>query len=118
MKNIVVIALLALTFQAAAQNNPCNLNNSIPQPREVYVFSEHRNYTMMELFGEQVPQQLLNIIYIPNAERKRTIDELVLKGEMHGSIFLFPEVNGVRRYCSPQEYAAYLKSASHPQEGK
>lgn len=64
----------------------------------------------MELFGEQVQQQMLNIIYIPTTERKKTIDELILKGEMNGSIFIFPESTGVRRYCSPQVYAAYLET--------
>ncbi len=110
VKKILILSLLALTLQANAQNNSCNLNNTALLLREVFVFSENRNHTIMELFGEQVPQQLMSIMYIPNEERKKEIDELVLNGQLHNSIFIFPETTGVRRYCSPQEYAAYLKS--------
>lgn len=118
MKNLIFISLLAFAFQANAQQiKTCNLNNEAPLLREVFIFSEHRNHTIMELFGEQVPQQLMIIMYIPNEDRKKEIDELVLNGQLHNSIFIFPESNGVRRYCSPQEYAAYLKSkASSPRD--
>lgn len=78
--------------------------------REVFVFSEYRNHTILELFGEQVPQQLMSIMYIPTKDRKKEIDELVLNGQLHNSIFIFPETTGVRRYCSPQEYTTYLKN--------
>lgn len=64
----------------------------------------------MELFGEQVPLLMLNIMYVPNEERKKEIDEWVLQGNLYDSIFIFPEATGMRRYCNPQEYAAYLKS--------
>lgn len=111
MKNLIIFSLLAFAFQGNAQQNKiCNLNNEAPLLREVFVFSEHRNHTIMELFGEQVPQKLMSIMYIPNEERKKEIDELVLNGQLHNSILIFPETTGVRRYCSPQEYAAYLKS--------
>lgn len=108
--SIFTLLLIALAIRCSAQNGLCNLNSSPPQLREVFVFSDHRDHTIMELFGEQVPLQLLNVIYIPNAERKKEIDDWVLSGQLHGCIFIFPETTGVRRYCSPQEYAAFLKA--------
>jgi len=109
MKNIIlIISMLACACQSRGQNATCNLTGGIPQLREVYVFSENRNHTMQQLFGEEVPQMLLNIVYVHSTAQQAEIDNHALKGELQGSIFIFPEPNGTRRYCTTEAYSAYL----------
>jgi hypothetical protein len=113
MKKLLTLICFAGCMQATAQNKICSnlLDNNL---HNVFVFSQNRNHTIKEVFGEMVPTMLFNIQYIPNEERKKEIDSMVLEGQMHGSAFIFPDKNAeaVVRFCTPEEYAAALRTGA------
>lgn len=104
-----LIALMFLTSSVNAQQKICPLNDGMLH--EVFVFSENRNHTMMELFGERVNPMVINIVYITSTEAKDKIDEQILSGEMIDGTFIFPATDATKtiRYCNAAEYAAALK---------
>lgn len=108
MKNLILFMLLCISISVSAQTKPCNLNDG--RMHHVYVFSETRNHTMPELFGEEVNPATVFIQYIATAEQKARLDSLCLAGQAEDAVFIFPDkdVSKTRRYCKGEEYRAVL----------
>lgn len=109
MKKIIsVITLFILTASVNAQQKTCPLKDGMLH--EVFVFSENRNHTMMELFGERINPMVISIVYITSKEEKKKIDKQILSGEMNDGTFIFPSADETKtiRYCNATEYVAAL----------
>ena len=103
-----IIALLILTSSVNAQQKVCTLNDG--NLHEVYVFSENRNHTMTDLFGERINPMVINLVYITTPKSKKEMDEKILSGEMLDGTFIFPSNDATKtiRYCNAKEYAEAL----------
>ena len=116
MKHILsIIVLFILSSSINAQQKICPLNDGMLH--EVFVFSENRNHTIMELFGERVNPMVINIVYITSTEAKKKMEEQILSGEMNDGTFIFPAADATKtiRYCNAAEYAAVLKNNENPE---
>jgi len=108
MKKFFTLFCIGLCVEATAQNKICKFD--IPVMHNVYVFSENRNHTIIELFGERVPTQIMNIMYVTNEQTKNQTDSLCKVGQLGESIFIFPHKDASRtiRFCNDREYLVAL----------
>jgi hypothetical protein len=67
---------------------------------------------MLQLYGDTVPEFLLNRQYISTESQKCEIDSLVITGKLDEGIFIFPDKDAAKtiRFCNVKEYAEALKS--------
>ena len=100
---------MILMSSVNAQQKICSLNDGMLH--EVFVFSENRNHTIMELFGERINPMVINIVYITSTEAKKKMEEQILSGEMRDGTFIFPSSDATKtiRYCNTTEYTTALK---------
>ncbi len=108
MKRIFFLLLAFMAESAAAQNKICNLNDG--RLHTVYVFTEDRNFTMKEKFGEEINPATVIIQYVVTAEQKQRIDSLCITGNAVEAVFIFPDKDASKtiRYCRAEEYRAVL----------
>lgn len=109
MKGLLFFLLAFAAETASAQNKTCNLNDG--RLHKVYIFTENRNFTMKELFGEEVNPATVFIQYVVTAEQKQHIDSLFMAGNAADAAFIFPDKDASKtiRYCRAEEYIAVIK---------
>jgi hypothetical protein len=103
MKKLVLIfSFLILCTLAKAQ--PCKLE--VGYLYNIYVFSNSANFTLKEIFGEEVNPMLVNVVQIKDAENKNRIDALCLKTKMPTTIFVYPnkDKSKTKVFCTQEEY--------------
>ncbi len=108
MKKIVLMVLFLFLIQRLKAQE-CDLSKT-PSTIVAYVFSEETDFTMNELFGENIMPGLVNIVWANTAELKQNINDMVLSGNAEG-VFIFPGNTETKtvRYCSAREYLSALR---------
>jgi hypothetical protein len=105
-KLILITSFFFLCTLAKAQTCKMEVGNLY----NIYVFSQSSNFTLKEIFGEEVNPMLVNVIQIKDAENKNRIDALCLKTKMPTTIFVYPnkDKSKTKVFCTQEEYLKAL----------
>lgn len=101
-----ILSLLFLCNLSKAQT--CKLE--VGYLYNIYIFSNTTDFSLKEIFGEEINPMLVNVIQIKDAENKTRIDAMCLKTKMPTTIFIYPKKDKTKSqvFCTQEEYLKAL----------